>query len=123
MRSARNLALPLACISTLAWFTPPAIAGSYSGPSYSGGVYPDPMMGTDDDYGPVSGGWGADCLTMFNPQDAYCTGTITTTFTWTHESGQTDDSDPPPESVIVTESASAEADAYTTPAGDVSASL
>lgn len=80
------------------------------------------MMGTNDDDGPVSGGWGGDCLTMFDPQIADCEGTITTTFTHTPATGMSDTTDPPPASVIVAETASAEADAYTTPAGDVSAS-
>jgi hypothetical protein len=99
-RAFSALALTLLSLVTLA----PAHAGSYIGPVYSGGIYtapspqgiqtPYPYALTGTNYGGASGGAGPPS----------CTGTITSTFTWQPAAGQTIISDPPPATVIVSES-------------------
>jgi hypothetical protein len=99
-RAFASLALTLLSFLTLA----PAQAGSYIGPVYTGGIYtapnpqgvqtPYPYALTGTNYGGASGGAGPPS----------CTGTITTTFTWQPAAGQTIISDPPPATVIVSES-------------------
>ena len=98
----------MACLLTL-----PAQAGFYSGPVYSGGQLVQTLANGQGfppyplPYGPVSGGGYGQNGGV--PGSAVCSKEIDTTFTWVPASGQTMTSDPPPATIIVTESCTASA--------------
>ena len=115
-------------IATLSALTP-ARAGSYIGPVYTGGnayqaaytghpVVPY-ALGSSTFQGGQYGGYGGDAGGTVN---ASCTGTITTTFTWQPDPGQTLTSDPPPLNVILQESCMAAASGNSIPAATVGGS-
>ena len=120
-------ALSLAALS-LSGLTP-AHAGSYSAPVYTGGnayqaaytghpVVPY-ALGSSTFQGGNYGGYGGDAGGTVN---ASCTGTITTTFTWQPDPGQTLTSDPPPLNVILQETCMAAASGNSIPAATVGGS-
>lgn len=108
--SARKLALPIACLAVLA-LAPPALAGSYSGPQYSGGQFTctddNPLFDRSSDYVLSNFMYGYANTDLYGPGSSSCSGPITTTFTYTADTGQTVTTDPPPQSVIVEENCTA----------------
>jgi hypothetical protein len=122
------LAVAALSIATLSALTP-VLAGSYIGPVYTGGnayqaaytghpVVPY-ALGSSTFQGGQYGGYGGDAGGTVN---ASCTDTITTTFTWQPDPGQTLTSDPPPLNVILQETCMAAASGNSIPAATVGGS-
>ena len=121
-----SLTLPAARAGTYTWTqTDPVTKITTQSPTYTGGTYqgrvgpqgqpdtsPQPdAWGTSTIGGVRYTGWGGDASF---PASVGCSGKITATFTWQPAPGQTLQSDPPPQTVIVTETgaASAYSDSY-----------